>query len=235
MGLKKAMSQPCIDFLARMDGKVVQVVQCVERTDAHRAIIDPTTEKSLLLATIRQILSEVGSYGPHITKASFTAIGRLQGHEKFMGPLVGHLLEEVFHPGMANNESLAGGDYAGRRIRPAALAVAAVCRFLGGHENPFCYLGYMYLLEATTSDLAERYRSALEARGEEIAFVTLHAREDAAHTDFLRKQISQIVSEDADASIAIEYGFDCLASIYPEPIWNAAFRRALDEVKAGRL
>src|SRR3954469_25305322 len=90
-----------IDLLARLDRKVSRVIEGIERTEAHRFIIDRASATSIVLGTIRQILSDVGSYGPHITEASFTAIGRLHGHEQFMGPLIGQLLEEVSHPGMA--------------------------------------------------------------------------------------------------------------------------------------
>jgi hypothetical protein len=225
--------QAAQDFLSLLDRKVALVIARVEESEVHRTILDPSTPLPLLIATIRSILFEVGSYGPHITEATFTAIGRLRGHEEFMRPLTSQLLDEVLHPDMAVKGYLQlGGDrvsLGSRRISPEAFAVGAVCRSLGGHERPFCYLGYMFLLEGTTAVLAERYRAALEAKGSEVEFVTAHAREDEEHTRYLRDQIARIVRQVPDAAPAIEYGFDCLAAVYPLPVWSAALSRARSE------
>ena len=53
------------------------------------------------------------------------------------------------------------------------------------------------------------------------------------HASYLRDQIARIVRQVPDAAPAIEYGFDCLAAVYPLPVWSAALSRARPETNSG--
>jgi hypothetical protein len=109
---------------------------------------------------------------------------------------------------------------------------AAVTRMLGDREDPFSYLGYMYLFEGLTPTITERAQKALYAKGFPIQareFVDMHATEDIGHTKLLSGLIERVCLDFPDAAEAIEYGFDCFTSVYPLPIWEAAYARALAE------
>jgi hypothetical protein len=152
-----------------------------------------------------------------------------------MKPMILHDLSEVDHGEMALKDFIKlGGDEIwafSRRITPESFAMAATCRMLAEREDPFSYLGYMYLLESLTPILTERAQQFLAAKGFPVAarhFIDVHAEEDIAHADVLTKLIQKVVAE-YPAAAAIEYGFDCFAAVYPLPIWRAALAHAQAE------
>ena len=222
------------EFADHLDRKLNDVLGDVERTDAYRLLADPASGTGPTAVLVRNILLEVFSYGPHIIEASFTAIGRLPKHlPDLMKPMLLHTLEEVDHSEMALADYLKlGGDEVWartRRITPASFAVGATCRMLAERENPFAYLGYMYLLEALTPILAGRTREFLINKGipaEARHFIDFHAEEDIGHAKGLRNLIIRVVSDHPDAAPAIDYGFDCFRCVYPLPIWTAALEHA---------
>jgi hypothetical protein len=145
-----------------------------------------------------------------------------------------HLLSEVCHPEMALQAYIKlGGDESQARARrpsPAAYAVGAVSRQLSRTESPFCYLGYMYLLEGSTAIIAPRIRTVLEHLNSPLDFIDEHATEDEKHTDLLATAIQDIVSTFPAAKEDILFAFDCFASVYPTPVWTGAYKRACEEV-----
>lgn len=229
------MERPVELFLDNLDRKVADLLGALEKSEAYRVVVDPDADPRLMVAVVRNLLLEVCSYGPHLAAATMASIGRMSSRHKFMRPLVKHILEEVPHSEMALRSYVRlGGDEAvarSRRISPTAFAVAAVARMLADRESPFSYLGYMYLKESTTAVVAAKVRDALQARGKEVEFVDVHAKVDVGHSAFLRDQISSIVREAPDEMEAIDYGFDCYASVYPLPVWSAALDRAGRDVR----
>jgi pyrroloquinoline quinone (PQQ) biosynthesis protein C len=164
-----------------------------------------------------------------VTEATFTAIGRFpKTRPDLMKPCVLHDIEEADHGEMALKDYIKlGGDETSarsRRISPASFAMSAVCRLIAQSENPFGYLGYMYLFEGLTPILAERARRNLESKQypkDAQYFMDFHAEEDIAHARSLRNLIVRIVGDFPDAAAAIDYAFDCFAAVYPVPIWDA--------------
>jgi hypothetical protein len=205
----------------------------------YRIVASRESDVRLVVAIIKNILLEVFSYGPHVTEATFTAIGRLpKDRPDLMKPMILHDLEEVDHGEMALKDYLRlGGDEAfarTRRITPASLVMAATCRMVAEREDPFAYLGYMYLFEGLTPILAERAQRFLAEKGfpaEAQRFIDVHAEEDIGHARGLRNLIIRVVREYPEAAAAIEYGFDCFACVYPLPIWAAALAHAREELQ----
>jgi hypothetical protein len=225
-------------FAERIESKMKAEFQKIEDSAVYRSVTDPNASSKYVAVLIKYVLLEVFSYGPHVTEATFTAIGRMpKNRPDLMKPMIMHDLEEVDHGEMALKDFVElGGDEnwaRSRRITPESFALGATVRMLAERENPFAYLGYMYLFEALTPILTERVKRVLAAKefpGEAQKFIDFHAEEDIAHAKALRAFIERVVNDYPDAAPAIEYAFDCFAVVYPLPIWRAAMKHAQAEL-----
>jgi hypothetical protein len=225
-------------FVDRMDDRVNGLLKRIESSDPYRRVFDPDADPRLVQSVVKYVLLEVFSYGPHVTEATFTAIGRMpKTHPDLMKIMVRHDLDEVDHGEMALADFVRlGGDEhwaRTRRTTPASFAMAATVRMLAERDLPFAYLGYMYPFEALTPVLTARLQEQFQRKGFPAVarkFVDVHAEEDISHAKVLRHLIGQVVETFAGASEAIEYGFECFATVYPLPIWDAVLAHALDEL-----
>ena len=214
----------------------------IENNVQYRSVFDPNAEPRYVATVIKYILLEVFSYGPHVTEATFTAIGRMpKTRGDLMQICINHDLDEVDHGEMALRDFIKLGGQEqwarSRRISPASFALAAVVKMLAEHESPFAYLGYMYPFEALTPTLTARIQIQLAAKGfpvEATHFIDFHATEDIAHAKVLQTLIGQVVRDYPKEADAIEYGFDCFTSIYPTLIWEAAVENARAELAGER-
>jgi hypothetical protein len=230
------------ELSATLDNKLAAVVRDVEHSEAYQLVAHPDTDRHLVAAIVKWYLLEVFSFGPHVTEATFTAIGRFpKNRPDLMKPMVLHDLDEVDHGEMALGDYLRlGGDERfarQRRMSPASFALAATCRLLAERESPFCYLGYMYFFEVLTPHLTERARRLLAAKEFPAAarqFIDFHARADIGHGNALRALVLRVVGDYPEAAAAIAYGFDCFAQVYPLPILSTALQHATEEFAAGR-
>lgn len=224
-------------FADRLEAKTLQHLARIESSEFYQSVFDPAADQRYVATVIKYILLEVFSYGPHVTEATFTAIGRVpKTRPDLMQIMINHDLDEVDHGEMALKDFvLLGGDETwarSRRITPASWVMASVVRMLSERESPFAYLGYMYPFEALTPILTERLQKQLKAKGFPISaqrFIDFHATEDIAHAKVLKTLVERVVREYPDAASAIEYGFDCFTEAYPLPIWKAAVGNARNE------
>lgn len=236
----KTVSPIAQRFADRLDGKMADVLAEIERSEVYRLLSDPNTDPRLVAGIIKHILLEVFSYGPHVSEATFTAVGRLpKDRPDLMKTMILHDISEVDHGEMALKDFIAlGGDEIwarSRRITPESFVMGATCRMLAERENPFAYLGYMYLFECLTPVLTERAQEFLKAKGFPVQaqkFIDFHAAEDIGHANLMRHLLVRVVTDYPDAAAAIEYGFDCFAAAYPLPIWKTALARAQAEMQA---
>jgi hypothetical protein len=228
-----------MSFVTRLQDKTAGVLARAEQHELYRRLFCPTetTSKEAVAALLRNVLLQTYYYGGHLAEAVFTAIGRFpKTKPQLMRPLVEQVLDEVFHPELAARDFVRlGGDPVRADLAhtsPAAFVMAATCRMLAERENPFAYLGFLALLESTTPVLTERLVPVLHrlGLGASSKFVPLHATEDQAHADLVWKQIGQVVDLFPEAQRPIEFGFDCLAVVYPTLIWDEALARARAEM-----
>jgi hypothetical protein len=233
-----ATATPSPTLATRLHEKLLDHLRKVEQSELYRVATAPETDAQTVATIIKYILLEVFSYGPHVTEATFTAIGRFpKNRPDLMKPMIIHDLSEVDHGEMALRDYIKlGGDEAfarSRRITPESFCMSATCRLLATAEEPWAYLGYMYLFESLTPILTERAQLILAAKrfpGDAKHFIDFHAKEDIGHSIQLAEFVDRVVNEYSSAEAAIEYGFDCFAAAYPLPIWNAALRHALAEI-----
>ena len=229
-------------FATRLDQKLAELLTRIEASEVYHVMTDLGTDPRLVGSILKYTLLEVFSYGPHVTEATFTAIGRIpKDRPDLMKPMIMHDLEEVDHGEMALQDFIKlGGDEAwarSRRISPASYVLGATCRTLAQLESPFAYLGYMYLFETLTPTLANRVLEVLARRGlaaEGQYFVKFHATEDIGHSKALRALVVRVVREYPDAAAAIDYGFECFCCAYPLPIWETSLRNARNELQGIR-
>jgi hypothetical protein len=232
-------SESATAFGDHMESKLRAALDTATASAEWQLFSAPDAEPKFIVTVTKYVLLEVFSYGPHVTEATFTSIGRIpKTRPDLMKPMVLHDLEEVDHGEMALKDFIKlGGDETwarSRRITPESFAMSATARMLGERESPFAYLGYMYLFEGLTPVLTAKAQQLLAAKGFPVVaqdFIDFHATEDIAHVKALRGLIERVVRDYPAEAAAIEYGFDCFSAVYPLPIWRAAITHAQQELK----
>ena len=219
-------------LIKRLDKRNETLISQLMDSPFCERFFSDTTPTNLIELMTANLLEQVHGYGNELTRAISTALGRLARYPHFLSqirPLYECLLGEVAHPRMAHEDSIKLAKTAGQNSRPTAtaFAVAAIVRMLCEERHPLTHLGFFYLLEGTTSIMAPRLSEILQARRIESPFVTVHATEDSQHAATLTKEIQHIVNIDPAVADEIEYGYDCFATAYPLPVWNAALDCAL--------
>src|SRR6185312_14761348 len=224
----ETFSPHAVRFADSLDQRVNKLLASVEETEVYRLVSCPDTDPRLVALIVKYILLEVFSYGPHVTEATFTAIGRFpKDRPDLMKPLILHDLSEVDHGEMALTDFIKlGGSEAWareRRISPCSFAMGATCRMLAERQSPFAFLGYMYPFETLTPVLTERAQGFLKMHGfpiEAQVFIDTHAEEDIGHANLLNLLVKRVVHDFPEAAEEIDYGFDCFIHVYPLPIWS---------------
>lgn len=225
-------------FADHLEIKLGTLLQQTLQSEEWRSVGDPAADPLYVRTAIKYVLLEVFSYGPHVTEATFTAIGRFpKDRPDLMKPMILHDIEEADHGEMALRDFVRlGGDEAwarARRITPASFAMAATVRRIAQTECPFAYLGYMYPFESLTPVFTAHIQEVLtrkEFPSESQRFIDFHAAEDIAHAKALRAFVERVVKSYPESAEAIEYAFDCFAEVYPIPIWRSAMRHAQEEL-----
>lgn len=227
------------ELSARLNELLARLVQRLEQTEFYQTLTRPNADPKLVAATLKHVYLSIYQYQPHVTEATFTAVGRMPKHsEQLIREMIMQQVEEIEHADMALRDYLRlGGDraIAEGRMFPECAAVAAVCHFLGEHTHPGAYLGFMYIFEALTPIMAARAQAVMTTTGYAPTareFVDLHAKEDIRHTDVIVSVIKDLVVIDPSAAEAVEFGYRTFENVYPLPVWSAAFERAKREVTA---
>lgn len=220
---------------AGLDG----IVERIKGAPIFKALRAENPDPRLVVNTLKHVYLSIFQYQPHVTEATFTAVGRMPKHsERLIKTMIRQQVEEVEHADMAlrDYERLDGDLLLARGpMLPECAAVAAMCHFLGEHCHPASYLGFMYIFEALTPIMATEAQKAMSASGyaaEAREFIDLHAMEDIRHTDMIVAVIEQLLACDPTAGDAILFGFRAFETVYPLPVWSAAHDRALAEIGA---
>ncbi|WP_372720626.1 iron-containing redox enzyme family protein [Novipirellula sp.] len=225
-------------FSTELKSRSKQVLREFQASDTFQGIFHSRTDPEFIRVVIRRVLFEVATYGPFITSASFTAIGRLCHQWPRVEALAMHLSEEARHPQLAmDGFLLLGGDHdeaAECKLSPAAFAVAAVCEQCGRSGHPAGYLGFMYLMEFTTITLATQARKLLASANLQILHVDMHSKVDIEHVALLDTEINALVESLPETRSAILDGFDRFAAVYPLPLWKFAYETARGELECQR-
>jgi DNA-binding SARP family transcriptional activator len=221
----------------RLEQKTVAVLSNWERSEAFRLVVDPATNPCLASAIVRKTRFDLFSCRPHLSEATFTALGRLAKERPeltrrlILFSLSGGTEGERDLPDslLPNRESLSGHS---EPITPEALAIVAMGRLLAEREDPFSSLGYRCFFERLTDLLTARVDEVLKAAGPDVCPLrhgdVSEMRETAAARS-LCDPLIDVAREFPEGIPAIEYGCDCLAAVYPLPLWRAALEQARGE------
>lgn len=226
-------------FIKHLSAKLDALIDTIKASEAYTFFMAPETPANIMAAIMREIHLEIFHYQPHTTEAVFTAVGRMpKQDEHLLKDMILQQIEEIEHSDMSLRDYIRlGGDERTAKtakMSPQSFAVCAVKRMLAEREDPASYLGFMYIFEALTMLISKSVQRAMDAKGFPKAcreFVDVHAVEDVRHTDIIVNIIKAVVDRYPERACAIEYGFDCFANVYPLPVWDAAYRRALKGVE----
>lgn len=221
------------EVIAALKSGLDVLVAELESAPFYQAITSPNADSRLVNDTFKHVFLSIYLYQPHVTEATFTAVGRMpKQSEQLIKDMILQQVEEVEHADMALRDYLRlGGDkaLAEGEMFPECAAVAAVCHFLGEHCPPASYLGFMFIFEALTPIMATRAQTLMdraEYKQEAREFIDLHATEDIRHTDMLIGVIEDLLKIDPSVDKAILFGFNVFKNVYPIPVWAAAHARA---------
>jgi hypothetical protein len=224
-----------------MDSQVREIVSQTENSEIWKALTSAETELALVRGILRELHLEIFHYNPHIVEAGMGLIGQMP---RSMAPrkikaMVRHLAEEFDHGEMALKDyvTLGGNEEqarAGRRS-PGALAAGGIWWMLLHLREPFAYLGGMYLFETLTPIICERVQPTLANRhlaDGQLEFIRFHSAEDPKHASLMRELVKSTVAQFPESAAAMRYGFDCFQTVYPGPVWQGAYHRALASAKS---
>ncbi|HET7536851.1 MAG TPA: iron-containing redox enzyme family protein [Candidatus Didemnitutus sp.] len=221
-----------------LQAELDQLVAEIQATEFFRTLTAPNADPQVIASTLKYVYLSIHHYQPHVTEATFTAVGRMPKHsERQIKNMIRQQVEEVEHADMALRDyTRLGGDpaFAAGPMPPECAAVAAMCHFLGEHCPAACYLGFMYIFEALTPIMARQAQQVMQAsnyKPEAREFVDLHATEDIRHTDMILAVIQQLLRIQPEAFEQIIFGFRAFKAVYPIPVWTRAYEHALNETR----
>lgn len=228
-------SQHARETVALLEERIEAIYRQVQQQPYWPVLFAPDTPVSLLRAIMRELFLQVYSYQRHTTEAGFLMIGRLPKDEnKLIKSTILHKTEEAEHGEWALRDYIAlGGDENHARTvapDPATFAVAAVWWRMALVEEPLGYFGAEYLFEYLTMKVTQPLTALFAKREmseEGLGFVIEHATEDEKHARLFRHLIADCVTRYPESADAMVRCFDYFNQVYPLPVWEAAYQRAL--------
>ncbi len=227
-----------IDWL---NTRMMQVLQEVEATDYWKSLTHPETDPRLIREIMKEVYLEIVSYQQAAIEGAITAISQMPRSMpvRMVKAMLRHQAEEFDHGEMALRDyvALGGSEEFVRhehRTSPASYSVAAIWRLIAQQRDPFAYLGALYPFEGLTPIVSERVKAALLPRGfpmQALEFVEFHSTEDPKHTELVRHLIQETVTRYPEAERSIKEGLERFLHIYPLPVWQTAYDRAVARIQ----
>ncbi len=231
-------------FVDLLDARIARLYGEIQQTPMWGLLHDPDTDIELLKLVMREVYLEISTYQPHVIEAAITAISHMPRslEERTVKAMLRHQAEEFTHGEMALRDYAAlGGDVEWARrqkMTPASYAVASVWMFIAHERDPFAYLGALYPFEGLTPQVSGSTKDVLIARGfpeGALEFVTFHAEEDPRHTALVRALIEKVAVGFPESRASMMRGIENFLAIYPIPVWQTAYERALGYYESGQF
>lgn len=226
-------SADAVAVFEELDRRVSAIFAQVQAWRGWRLIASPDTPRDAIMALVREIFRSVVWYQSHTTEAGFHMFGRLpKGDVRLIQALSSHKAEEAEHGIWAREDFAKVGGSAPDAVRasPATFAVAAVWWRMAQVEEPLGYLGAEYLFEQLTALVTQAALPVIEGRDlprEGLRFIIEHATEDVKHATFFKHMIMDVVTRYPGSGTAMLRCFDYFHQVYPLPVWDEAYQRAL--------
>ena len=227
------------NLVTYLDERISQLADRVYETDFWKNTMQPGSDPELARASMKEIYLEIYGYQPQVITATIGIIGRMpKADPKMIKTMLVHQAEEADHGEMALRDyvRLGGDEQAARNMRrsPAAFAVASLWWGLWQMEDPFCYLGALYMFEGLTPIVCQKAMDALQQQAfpeHALEFLQFHATEDVKHTNLVQHLLTDVANRYPGAMESIVYGLDCFMAVYPLPVWQTAYRRAVATIE----
>ena len=207
----------------------------IQAQEFWRTVVSPDTHPQLIVCVMRELYREIAAYQPHVIEAAIAAIAQMPRSLKprLLKAMLAHQADEFDHGEMASRDfvALGGSAAAGfnEPMSPEAFAVAAVWWMIAYQREPFAYLGALYLFEGLTLKVATPVKGNLRAKGftqDSLEYIEFHSTEDVKHANLVKYLISEVADAYPGSVGPIRNGFERFRSVYPIPLWSAAFQRA---------
>jgi hypothetical protein len=231
---KQIYSAHAQDTFDELERRVSAVFKTVEAWRGWALVSNPDTPVEQILLLVREIFRSVSWYQSHTTEAGFHMFGRLpKGEVKLIQTLCLHKADEAEHGLWAREDYVRLGGHEldlDKPASPATFAVAGVWWRMAQTEEPFGYLGAEYLFEKLTALVTQAALGIIETRGlrnEGLRFVVEHATEDVKHATLIRHLILDVATRHPGSAAAMLRCFDYFNAVYPLPVWDEAYRRAI--------
>lgn len=224
------------DLIFELDRKLDAVFQTQTSTVCWKTIEDARTDPRKIQYILRELCLEIAWYQADVIEATIHVIGQMPRSvkPKLIQSMLIHQADEFDHGEMAIRDYVRlGGDeeYARTsRMSPAAHAVAAYWVMLSRKRDPFSYLGALYMFEGLTPRSSEALLAALKKFDfpeDAVEFAEFHATEDIKHQNLVRHLLKTVALEHPESIPAMLHGIDCFSYVFPVPIVESAYRRAL--------
>ncbi len=230
---------PSLATITALQQTLDDLIVDLHETAFYRTLTSPHADPHLVSDTLKHVYLAITQYQPHLISATFTAVGRMRKEsESLIKTMILQQLEEVEQVEMARRNYLRlGGERASAdgQMFPECTAVAAMCHFLGEHCHPASYLGLMYVIDALSPIMRTQIQRITHVNGRPAAaqeFFAPLAAQYLHHADKIASLIQEVIRLDPTAGKSILYGLRSFLSVYPLPIWNAAYQRArLEELQ----
>lgn len=220
-----------------LDERIARLIKEIESTEFWKSLTHPKAKPEFVRVFLREVYLEIASYQPHVIEAAIASIGQMPRSMpvRMIKAMLRHQAEEFDHGEMAVRDYVALGgseDYARsqHRMSTASFAVSAAWWMITKMRDPFAYLGALYPFEGLTPIVSQRVMAVLAKKAFPAAaqeYLTFHATEDIKHASLIKAMINETAERYPEARESIIEGMERFLAVYPLPVWDAAYRRAL--------
>lgn len=219
-----------------LDSRIQDVVEELKLSEAWQAVTSPDTDQECIASVMKEVYLETVMYQEEIVECGIACIAQMPRclDVSLFEEMLHHQVEEFDHGEMMLRDFVGLGgseEYARRRrMSPTAFAAAAAWRMLVHMRDPLAYLGALYPFEGLTPIVSSMVKDVLRQRGfgdKQTEFIEYHSTADLEHTRLVRELITTVCDQYPEAKPSVCYGVEYFLGVYPMPLWNAAYKRAL--------
>lgn len=230
--VRKKPIHPVVDWL---DANTTDLLNEIKEEEFWKTVTSSDADATLIARLMQEIYLEIVGYQPHVIEAAIASISQFPRSIKprLVKAMLAHQADEFDHGEMALRDFVGLGGLESearkRRMSPEAFAVAGTWWMIVRQRDPFAYLGAVYLFEGLTPTVTALVKANLRAKGlteKSLQYIDFHSTEDVKHANLVRYLISEVAETYTDSIDSIKYGFLCFRTVYPIPLWRAAFERA---------
>lgn len=223
-------------LIEKLDGYLDAIFGNLEATTCWKTLTSPDSDSKLVLRIMRELYREIAWYQPDVIEATIHVIGQLPRSvkPKRIQSMLIHQADEFDHGEMAIRDfvRLGGREEEVRhtRMSPSSHAVAAYWLMLAHKRDPFAYLGALYMFEGLTPRISADVLGGLaklDFPQEATEFGEFHATEDIKHQNLVKHLIKTVAEEHPESVSAMFHGIDCFSYVFPVPIFEASYTRAM--------